>query len=70
MAANHWFGPKTIGWGASPSSWEGWLLVAVYVGIMILIARYPGASGLLKLLLMSCATVGVVGLVLLQYQSR
>lgn len=26
-----WFGPKLIGWGASPASWEGWLATLVFV---------------------------------------
>ena len=26
-----WFGPKTYGWGATPTSWEGWLATAVMV---------------------------------------
>lgn len=24
-----WFGPKRMGWGASPSSWEGWVVTAI-----------------------------------------
>jgi hypothetical protein len=24
-----WFGPKRIGWGISPRSWEGWVVTAV-----------------------------------------
>ena len=26
-----WFGPKRIGWGASPASWEGWAATGVFV---------------------------------------
>ena len=26
-----WFGPKRIGWGASPASWEGWASTAAFV---------------------------------------
>ena len=32
-SAKIWFGPKTIGYGWGPVSWEGWLLVA---GIVLL----------------------------------
>lgn len=26
-----WFGPKRYGWGISPHTWEGWLLLFVFV---------------------------------------
>jgi membrane-bound ClpP family serine protease len=32
-----WFGPKMIGWGASPASWEGWAVTGVFVLVMGLI---------------------------------
>lgn len=28
---NLWFKAKTYGWGWTPSTWEGWLLVIVYL---------------------------------------
>ena len=31
-----WFGPKRIGWGASPRSWQGW--VATIISIVLMIA--------------------------------
>jgi len=30
-----WFGPKVVGWGASPRSWEGWLATIVFVAALI-----------------------------------
>jgi hypothetical protein len=30
-----WFKPKTFGYGATPSGWEGWTVTAVY-GLVIL----------------------------------
>jgi len=30
-----WFGPKLIGWGASPASWEGWVATLVFVVALI-----------------------------------
>jgi hypothetical protein len=27
-----WFGPKRVGFGISPCSWEGWAAIAVYAG--------------------------------------
>lgn len=27
----YWFKNKTYGWGWTPASWEGWLVLAIYV---------------------------------------
>jgi len=27
-----WFGPKRIGWGARPVTWQGWLVTVAYLG--------------------------------------
>ena len=37
-----WFGPKRIGWGYSPQSWQGWaitLALPVLVIIIVLLTR-------------------------------
>jgi hypothetical protein len=31
----YWFKPKTIGYGATPSTWQGWVLTFAAVGLMI-----------------------------------
>ncbi len=32
--AKGWFGPKTIGWGISPKSWQGWVVsLAILLGV-------------------------------------
>jgi hypothetical protein len=33
-----WFGPKRIGWGLRPQTWQGWLVIAVLVVAIVLIA--------------------------------
>lgn len=33
-----WFGPRQVGWGASPVSWEGWAVTGVFAVSMVLIA--------------------------------
>ncbi len=33
MAA--WFTPRRFGYGATPKSWQGWLLAAVYLAIVL-----------------------------------
>jgi hypothetical protein len=65
-----WFGPKAVGWGVSPTSWEGWLLLAVYLGLLVLVFRYPAVSPAAKMAVGLLVTAGVLGLAYLQYQSR
>lgn len=33
-----WFGPKRIGWGYRPQTWQGWTLIAAFTVIVIVIA--------------------------------
>jgi hypothetical protein len=36
MLSKHpWFGPKRIGWGWRPVSWEGWLATALCGAVVI-----------------------------------
>ena len=35
MGNEFWFRPKTFGYGATPTTWEGWAVIAVY-GLVIL----------------------------------
>ncbi|MBN9587570.1 MAG: hypothetical protein J0G99_01055 [Alphaproteobacteria bacterium] len=30
-----WFGPKLVGWGPSPRSWQGWLATALFVVALV-----------------------------------
>jgi MFS superfamily sulfate permease-like transporter len=36
----YWFRRKEFGFGATPATWEGWLVMLVYVGLLIGLARY------------------------------
>lgn len=31
MPENHWFRPKTHGYGAAPTNWKGWAVIAVFM---------------------------------------
>ena len=35
MPDDKWFKPKTHGYGATPTTWQGWLVTAVYALVMI-----------------------------------
>ena len=39
-----WFGPKRIGWGVGPSSWQGWLVVLALIAGVIGVRRIPGVT--------------------------
>ena len=39
-----WFGPKRIGWGYRPQTWQGWLLLAVLTGLLITAASLAPQS--------------------------
>lgn len=34
-----WFKAKTYGWGWTPCTWEGWLVTAIYIGLILLPTR-------------------------------
>jgi hypothetical protein len=33
-----WFGPKRVGYGLRPQTWQGWLIVALFVVAVIVVA--------------------------------
>ncbi len=35
-----WFKRKTYGWGWTPSSWQGWLVITIYVATLLSSTRY------------------------------
>ena len=47
--SRYWFLPKTYGYGATPSTWEGWvatLVFAVVFGALTIVAANPLLVGL------------------------
>ena len=38
MEKQFWFKRKRYGWGWTPSTWQGWLVTAVYVALMVAFA--------------------------------
>ncbi|WP_435416670.1 hypothetical protein WAB17_07135 [Parerythrobacter aurantius] len=54
-----WFSAKTLGYGAGlPIAWQGWVLLAAYLGIMFGIGLFISAGGFANLV------VGITGIVL------
>lgn len=35
-----WFGPRRIGWGVGPRSWEGWVVTVVFIGLVAASMRW------------------------------
>ncbi len=33
-----WFGPKRIGWGIRPQTWQGWTLVLVVAVLIVVLS--------------------------------
>jgi ABC-type multidrug transport system permease subunit len=67
-----WFAPKTAGYGAYPSSWEGWACIAAFVAglvvlALLLLTGYPRGGVPVKNIIIYLVLVAamVVGLVLL-----
>ena len=64
----NWFGPKLFGIGIGPRTWQGLLVIAVYVASIVFIARMVDAAYTTKLILVAVATVGLLGVVWLTYE--
>ena len=66
MEGQFWFKPKTFGYGATPSTWQGWASVLVFVTVVVGLswALLGSSAGLAAwtswVLLVAAATVGFV----------
>jgi hypothetical protein len=45
MANRRWFKPKRFGYGATPSTWQGWALIVAFAGVIALNASAISAFG-------------------------
>lgn len=43
-----WFRPKRWGWGWMPITWQGWLVILIFVGVIFLLAINIGSLGQTK----------------------
>jgi hypothetical protein len=58
----YWFRPRRLGWGASPATWQGWLLTLAFVLVAVLLARIAEQRGPVWLALLVPLLIGFVGL--------
>ena len=58
-----WFGPKYLGWGWRPVTWEGWVSTLVFVGIVYVDFQYYGQNvySLIGLIILFCLFAYVTG---------
>ena len=49
MGNQFWFKPKTSGYGATPTTWEGWTVMAIYGAIILacVVVMFPEFGALL-----------------------
>jgi len=66
MTNAYWFKPKRIGYGATPSSWEGWAITAAYCLVVwacaaVMVTHRDSSANLAALLVaIIAATVALV----------
>lgn len=34
----YWFRAKWFGWGWTPATWQGWVIIAIYIGLILIIS--------------------------------
>jgi hypothetical protein len=59
---DHWFKPKTHGYGATPTTWQGWAVTIAYALLMITLCLWimitPGVLAITGIVLAWLLTVG------------
>ena len=68
-----WFGPKTVGYGIGPTSWQGWLVtvlvIAVAAGAALMMTRMPAVPRWVSLAIMALDLVGFIGIIAAKTES-
>lgn len=66
-----WFAPKKLGYGAGlPIAWQGWALLASYLGVMVGLGLVLGRSGFNGSLLAGMGMVAATVVMVLVARSR
>ncbi len=58
-----WFGPKRVGFGLSPRTWQGWALTAAMLAVVITLALTMAAHQLWLFFVLFAVTVALYLLV-------
>lgn len=62
-----WFGPKSIGYGISPRMWQGWVVLALYIAVLVLVALSRDIGLTARLTAIAAATGLLTVIVALTY---
>ena len=55
-----WFGPRRIGWGWAPVSWEGWAAAGAFVVLItVSVVVFRGADLVIALIVLLAALLAV-----------
>ena len=49
ITEKRWFGPKIVGYGPAPKSWEGWAVTVVWLASIIITLLYLHSSHLFNI---------------------
>jgi hypothetical protein len=63
ITKKRWFGPKIVGWGPAPKSWEGWVVTLVWLVSIFSTIFYLRSIDLLNII--NIAIVIVVAAIIL-----
>ncbi len=64
-----WFGPHRTGWGAAPTSWQGWAITALLLVGELGMDRIPGMTPVDTLWSRILLFVAFLGVTALTYRS-
>lgn len=55
----YWFGPKRIGFGFGPRTWQGWAVTGLYALLMILLPQVmgPNVDRAMRMVTMTITTI-------------
>lgn len=68
MGNKYWFRPKTYGYGATPSSWEGWLITLFFI-LFILSGAFQIQSNALQFVVEFFLMVAIL-MIIIKYKTE
>lgn len=56
----YWFKPKAFGYGATPVTWQGWAVMALYVALVLAIVHFAVPNHIPFLCLLAPVTLALL----------
>lgn len=57
ITKKRWFGPKIVGYGPAPKSWEGWLVTVVWLVSLVSTIFYLHSTNLLNIITLAIVII-------------